>query len=158
MTPPDRVPDRPRTDGEVPPGPSDVPDGSLGAGGSEKPPAGPEKPSAELAIDGLATYAGELRGKGVLTLHLSDAARARLTLDYRRDNRLVLAVDSTAGLRLSADDTLELSGGLTHDVLNRDLHGRVKARLSLSRDLTAELEQEFGSDGPDTSLSIKLRL
>lgn len=123
----------------------------------ERRPAAPPDPVAELRVRAETDHAGEIRGKGTLTLFLSDAARARVSVDYRRGNRLVLAVDSRAGIRLGADDTLTLSGGLSRDLFDRELTGHVSAELELSRNLVAELEQEFGADGPTTSVHLRLR-
>ncbi|MFQ5890205.1 MAG: hypothetical protein ACE5JR_09145 [Gemmatimonadota bacterium] len=112
----------------------------------------------ELEVKGSTDFAGRFTGKGRLTLHISDATKALVGLDYRRPDRLVLNLHSTAGLKLSADDTLTLSGGLTHDLLNQRLGGKVSARLKIANSLGASIEQEFGQSGPRTSLSVKLRL
>lgn len=115
-------------------------------------------PKAELAIEGTSDFRGTLRGKGTLTLFLSDAARAQLAVDYRDPDRLTLTLNSQGGIRLSADDTLELSGGLSRNLLNQELRGNVRARLRIARDLAAELRQEFGAAGPKTSMSLRLRI
>lgn len=115
-------------------------------------------PQAELEISGSADFGGALRGKGQLTLYLSDAARAQVGLDYRDPDRILLSLSSRAGIRLSADDSLELSGGLSRDLVNQELKGNVQARLRLARDLDARLEQEFGGSGPKTSMTLRLRL
>ncbi len=115
-------------------------------------------PKAELEISGSADFRGALRGKGQLTLFLSDAARAQVGLDYRNPDRILLSLTSRAGIRLSADDSLELSGGLSRDLMNQELKGHVQARLRIARDLAAQLEQEFGGSGPKTSMTLKLRL
>lgn len=115
-------------------------------------------PKAELEITGSSDFQGDLRGKGQLTLFLTDVARAQVAVDYRSPERIVLSVESRAGIRLSADESLELSGGLTRNLVNQELRGNVKARLRVSRDLDAQVQQEFGSSGPKTSMAIKLRL
>lgn len=112
----------------------------------------------ELEIRGSTDFTGRLAGRGKLTLHVSDAAKASIGVDYRNADRLVLSLDSTAGLRLSADDSLTLSGGLTHDLLNREFGGKVSARIRLSDRLGATIEQEFGRKGAVTSLDVRLRL
>lgn len=116
-----------------------------------------DAPVAQLKMSGRTDHSGDVRGKGTLTLFLSDAAEARIALDYRADNRLRIAVDSEAGIRLSADDTLTLGGGLERDLLRNETNAFVRAELELAKDLTAELEQEFGTDGPTTSIALKLR-
>lgn len=115
-------------------------------------------PKAELQIRGSSNFQGDIRGRGQLTLFLSDATRADVTLDYRNPNQILLNVGSRAGIRLSADDTLTLSGGLNRNLVNQELRGNVKAQLKIGRDLAAELEQEFGASGPKTSMSLRLKL
>lgn len=114
--------------------------------------------TVELELEGRTTVAGRFRGSGALTLFLSDATKAKIGLDYRSPDRILLTVESTGGIRLSADDTLTLSGGLTRDLVNREIAGEVKARLKLARDLQADIEQTFGGRGPTTSVTVKLRL
>lgn len=113
---------------------------------------------AELEVSGVTDFRGSFKGKGSLTLYLSDAAKAKVALDYRGPDRVLLSVESEAGIRLSADDTLTLSGGLSRDLVNQEIRGHVKAKLKLSRDLAAEIEQEFGASGPRTSVAVKLKL
>ena len=112
----------------------------------------------ELKISGSSDFEGRIAGKGTLSLELSDAAEARVLFDYREDRRLRLGVESKVGLRLGADDTLLLSGGLTRELLNQELEGRVSARLKLARDLDVEMEQAFGPRGGKTSMSLLVRL
>lgn len=118
---------------------------------------GDPDPVAELELSGLTDHAGEIRGKGTLTLFLSDAAEASVSVDYRRDDRLVVGIESETGIRLGADDSLTLSGGLSRDLFSREIEGHVTAELELARDLEVELEQEFGTDGPRTSVALELR-
>jgi hypothetical protein len=117
-----------------------------------------DDPKAELELRGATTAKGQFKGKGTLTLFLSDAARAKIGLDYRSPDRILLSIESTGGIRLSADDSLVLSGGLTRDLVNGEIGGEVKARLKIARDLQAEIEQEFGASGPKTSVAVKLRI
>jgi hypothetical protein len=115
-------------------------------------------PKVELRLKGSTNLAGEFTGKGELRIQISDAAKARLLLDYRRADRITVSVDSTAGIALSADDTLTLSGGLTRDVVNNAFGGKISAELEISKDLRAELEQSFGAAGARTSFELRLKL
>ena len=115
-------------------------------------------PVAELQVDGSTSFRGRFRGKGRLTLFLRDATQAKIALDYRSPDSLLLSVESTAGIRLSTDDSLTLSGGLSRDLINREMRGKVGVKLKIARDLAAEIEQEFGASGPKTSVSVTLRL
>lgn len=115
-------------------------------------------PPVELRIKGDTDLSGEFRGKGEFTLHVSDAARARFLLDYRRPDSLTVTLESTVGIQLAADDSLTLSGGLSRDVFNGQVKGHVSARLRITKDLSAELEQSFGPSGPKTSFELKVRL
>lgn len=112
----------------------------------------------ELEVKGSTDFSGRVAGQGRLTLQVSDAASASVGVDYRNADRLLLSLESTAGLRLSADDTLTLSGGLTHDLLNQELGGRVRARLKIDKRVSASLEQRFDRRGPATSVELRITL
>jgi hypothetical protein len=86
------------------------------------------------------------------------AAKAKLVVDYKRPDSIVVSLDSTVGIKLSADDSLVLSGGLTQDLVNGEVKGRVSAHLRIAKDLSAELEQRFGASGPVTSFELRLKL
>ena len=111
-----------------------------------------------LEVKGSTSFNGEFRGSGQLRFDISDAARARIGLDYRSPEDVRLRIDSTVGFKLSTDDSLTLSGGLTRDLANGEVTGEVSARLRIAKDLDVTIEQEFGSSGPKTSLALKLTL
>ena len=109
-----------------------------------------------LEVKGSTNFAGEFRGSGQLRFDIRDAARARIGLDYRNPEDIRLRIDSTVGIKLSSDDSLTLSGGLTRDLANGEFRGEVSARLRIAKDLDVSIEQEFGSGGPKTSVALKL--
>ena len=111
-----------------------------------------------IEVKGSTDFAGEFRGKGQLRFDISDAAQAKIALDYRSPERILLQIESSVGIKLSGDDTLTLSGGLTRDLVNQELSGEVSARLKIAKDLDVTIEQEFGGSGPRTSVALKLTL
>lgn len=104
----------------------------------------------QLRLRGDGDFAGEFRGDGRLIFAFSDATRASLEVDYSSPDELVVAMETTTGLTLSADDSLELSGGLSWDRVERELEGEVEAELRVGRDLGVVVRQEF-VPGPDTT-------
>lgn len=110
----------------------------------------------ELRLEGETVEGGEIEGRGTLTFHVDDASRASLRVDYSSPDELVLSLRSRAGLRLSADDSLVLTGGLERQVALGVTEGEVGAELRLGRGRRVSVEQEFGP-GPDrTSLEVSL--
>ncbi len=109
-----------------------------------------------LEIRGSTNFAGEFTGSGQLRFDISDAARAKISLDYRSPDEMIVRIESTVGFKLSGDDTLTLSAGLKRDLINREFSGEVSARLRIAKDLDVRIEQEFGSSGPKTSVVFKL--
>lgn len=110
----------------------------------------------ELEFEGEAEAGGEIEGSGTLTFHVDDASRAELAVDYSSPDEVVLSLRSRAGLELSADDSLVLTGGLERQVGLDRTAGEVGAELRFGRGRSVTVEQEFGP-GPDrTSLEVSL--
>lgn len=114
------------------------------------------KDRVEIRLRGESEAGGEIEGSGRLTLHVADASRASLEIDYSSPDEILVALRSRAGLRLSADDTLTLTGGVEREVGLGRTEGEVGAELRIGRDHRVKLEQEF-RPGPDrTSLEVSL--
>ena len=103
-----------------------------------------------LRLRGAGDFDGEFRGTGQLSFAFSDATRASLKVDYSLPDELVVAMETSTGLELSADDSLVLSGGMAWDRVARELEGQVEAELRVARDLGVVLSQSF-EPGPDTT-------
>ncbi len=101
---------------------------------------------------------GELEGKGELVIEIGDATQASLTFDHVARDRLVLGIHSAVGLRLSKTGTLKLEGGAKKELLQGELSGEVRARLTLARAVDVTVTQSFRASGPTTSLRVKVRL
>lgn len=104
----------------------------------------------KLKLRGAGDFDGEFRGTGQLAFAFSDATHASLEVDYSRPDELVVALGTTTGLELSADDSLVLSGGASWDRLAGELEGEVEAELRIGRDLGVVLGQSL-EPGPDTT-------
>lgn len=112
--------------------------------------------TVELELEGESEAGGEIEGSGTLTFHVGDASRASLRVDYSSPDEVVLSLRSRAGLELSADDTLTLTGGLERQLGLDRTSGEVGAELRFGRGRSVTVEQEFGP-GPDrTSLEVSL--
>lgn len=104
----------------------------------------------KLKLRGNGDFDGEFRGTGRLSFAFSDATRSSLDVDFSSPDELVVAMATTTGFELSADDSLVLSGGLSWDRLDRELEGEVEAELRIARDLGVVVSQSF-EPGPDTT-------
>lgn len=110
----------------------------------------------KLRLRGASDFDGEFRGRGQLSFAFSDATRSELQVDFEGPDELVVSLETTTGLRLSADDSLVLSGGMSWDRLDRQLEGEAEAELRIGRDLGVVLSQSF-EPGPDaTRLDVTL--
>lgn len=103
-----------------------------------------------MKLRGGGDFDGEFHGTGQLSFAFSDATRSSLEVDYSTPDELVVALETTTGLRLSADDSLVLAGGLEWDRIAEELEGEVEAELRIGRDLGVVVTQTF-VPGPDTT-------
>jgi hypothetical protein len=115
-------------------------------------------PVCRLDVEADAPFGGELKGKGELVLEIGDATRATLTFDHGARDRLVLGLHSKVGLRLSKSGTLTLEGAGRKDVLQGELEGEVRARLTVARSVDVSVEQRFRPSGPTTRLEVRIRI
>ena len=98
---------------------------------------------------------GRITGKGCLKLDFA-ATSFSLDMDYKSSDKIVLNLSGSQGVKLSADSTLKLSGGLTYDMVNRDWQGEVGMKLVISKAVAAQLEQELKGRGSKTRLSVTI--
>lgn len=113
-----------------------------------------EKRNIRLQVSGQRNVEGELAAKGELEFRIADASKASIHVDYREDDRLLLGIRSSAGMRIGADRSLKLAGGIDYDLASEEWKGEVEARLELGRAAEVRIEQEFGSNGAATSVAL----
>jgi hypothetical protein len=115
-------------------------------------------PARRLDVEAEAPFGGELKGKGELIIDIGDATQASLTFDHGARDRLVLGLHSKIGLRLSKTGSLTLEGAGRKDVLQGEIEGEVRARLTVARSVDVSVEQRFRSSGPTTRLQVRIRI
>jgi len=116
----------------------------------------PDPEKVEIRLKGESDADGEIEGTGTLTLHVADASRASLEIDYSSPDEVLLSLSSRAGIHLSADETLILTGGVERQIALDETSGEVGAELRFGRGQKVKVEQEF-RPGPDrTSLEVSL--
>lgn len=92
------------------------------------------------------SHSGRFSGSGELTLTLN-AASATLRVDYQNPDYMIFHLSGSQGVKIGADRSLTFMGGLSYDVLSRDLEGRFALQLKVHRNLAATLTQTFAPDG-----------
>lgn len=113
-----------------------------------------QDPTIRLKISGERDVEGDLSTKGEIEFRIADASKASFHFDYREDNRLVLGIRSTAGLKIGGATELTLSGGIQHDLAVEEWKGNVRVDMEFGRNVQAMIEQEFGPKGPTTSVAL----
>ncbi|MDP2530717.1 MAG: hypothetical protein Q8W51_13405 [Candidatus Palauibacterales bacterium] len=111
-----------------------------------------------LDVEAEAPFGGELKGTGELIIDIGDATQASLTFDHGARDRLVLGLHSKVGLRLSRTGSLTLEGAGRKDVLQGEIEGEVRARLTVARSVDVSVEQRFRSSGSTTRLQVRIRI
>lgn len=110
----------------------------------------------ELRLEGSSVPGGEIEGSGRLLLHVADASTASLEVDYSSPDEVLVSLRSRAGIRLSADESLVLTGGLERQIGLDQSAGEVGAELRFGKGRRVKVEQEF-RPGPDrTSMEVSL--
>jgi len=114
----------------------------------------------EVQIDGPFPFGGKLKGKGQLTIQIGDATQMEMSVNYKPDGRLILGLGATTGISLRTDSSLKFSGGLTHDLMNRDLTGGfVGIKLKIGSRVSAKVLQSFQArTGSATSVTLRVQL
>lgn len=111
-----------------------------------------------LDVEAASSFGGELKGKGELVIQVGDATQATVTFDHSAKDHLVLGLRSAVGLRFSKTGSLSLEGAVRKDVLQGELSGEVRARLTLASTVNVTVQQRFRPSGSTTSLEVRIRL
>lgn len=110
----------------------------------------------EIRLEGTSEAGGEIEGSGKILLHVADASTASLAVDYSSPDEILVSLRSRAGIRLSADDSLVLTGGVERQIGFDRASGEVGAELRFGKGRKVKVEQEF-RPGPDrTSMEVSL--
>ena len=112
----------------------------------------------DFSLSGSKNEVGELRGAGKLMLEFSDVSKSSIKLDYSQSDKSLLEVDSSVGIKFSADNTLTFSGGLDYNFMNKKINGNLGAQLVISKDIAANIEQSFATAGNTTKLTLTIKL
>ena len=111
-----------------------------------------------VKLDGRFTERGTVWGRGELTIETDDATDVRMSVTADTGDSVVLRLESSRGFKLGADQSLNVSGGIRHDVLNDHLTGRAAVELEVSKSVAVSIQQQFDRAGGSTSAGMKIRI
>jgi hypothetical protein len=101
-------------------------------------------------------YLGQVTGKGSLKM-VTDATSLSFALNYLSEDKIILTLAGSQGIKLSADNKLKFSGSVSRDLVNRAWEGEYALRLEISKTVAARLSQEFTKKGTKTSAEITIK-
>jgi len=111
-----------------------------------------------VKLAGGLTQQGKVWGRGKLTIEADDATDVTMSVAAGTGDSVVLRLESRRGFKLGADRSLNVSGGIRHDVLNDQLTGRAAVELEVSKDVALHIQQQFDEAGGSTSAGLKIRI
>jgi hypothetical protein len=112
----------------------------------------------DLSMSGSKNEVGKFGGTGQIILSFKDISKSSLTFDYSHSDKVLLKVDSSVGIKLSADNTLTFSGGLNYDFMNKKINGNIGAQFIISKNIAAKIEQSFATKGNTTALTLTIKI
>lgn len=100
------------------------------------------------SVDETATeQTGALAGTGELSVDIQDISKTSIAVDYKEQDKVKVSVTSEAPIKLDADRSITLSGGINYDFLNKDITGNAGIDFVVSKDVAMSLEQSFNKSG-----------
>ncbi len=106
-------------------------------------------------VDETATqHTGVLAGNGMLTVDIKDINKTSIGVDYQDQDKLKVSLQSSETVKLSADDSLMLSGRIGYDVLNKAITGNAGINFEVSKDVKMSFDQSFNKTGNTISGKI----
>ena len=111
-----------------------------------------------VKLAGRVTEQGTIWGRGQLTIEAEDSADVTMSVTADTGDSVVLRLESRKGFRLGADRSLNVSGGIRHDVLNDRLTGRAAVELEVSKSVALDIQRQFDGAGGSTSAGLKIRV
>jgi hypothetical protein len=99
-------------------------------------------------VDETATqHTGVLAGNGTLTVDIKDINKTSIGVDYQDEDRLKVKLQSSETVKLFADESLTLSGGIGYNVLNKTITGNAGINFEVSKDIKMSFDQSFNKSG-----------
>lgn len=111
-----------------------------------------------MKLAGAVTEQGTIWGRGQLTIEADDSADVTMSVAADTGDSVILRLESSKGFKLGADQSLNVSGGIRHDVLNDRLSGRATVELEVSKSVALHVQQQFNDAGGSTSAGLKISL
>ncbi len=100
------------------------------------------------------TQTGSLAGTGDLSINIDDITKAALSVDYKEQDKVKISLSSSESIKLDADKSLTLSGGLNYDLFNKSITGKGGIDFVVSKEVAMSVEQSFNKTGNTISGKI----
>ncbi len=110
-----------------------------------------------LSLTAEETNKGSISGKGTIRLKI-DLTDLQFKLDYRKEDRLILNLTASQGIKISTSGTLTFSGDLSRDLVNRNWDGSVKIQLDMKKSVSAALQHSFSPKKKSIRFDLKINV
>jgi hypothetical protein len=111
---------------------------------------------ARIVVTGDLKTQGDVSGKGSLTFIISDASKASVLVDAKRNGTNV-TLASSVGLKIRKSATLDLSGSISKDLNRGGLDGDVGVKMKLPKGINVSVAHRFRPDDDRTSVKLTIR-
>jgi hypothetical protein len=110
----------------------------------------------KLVFTGALNGAGAITGKGALTLTVSDATKASVSVDAKPGSTYV-TLASSVGLKIRKSSTVKFNGKIAKDLNRSGVHGDVGVQMKLPKGVDVSVSHRFRPDDDVTSLKLTIR-
>jgi hypothetical protein len=112
----------------------------------------------KLTISGqIASAEGTITGKGGLKFEFP-TSNFKLSFDYSSPEKVIIGIAGEKQIKLSADDSLVLSGRLSKNLIDNALSGSVGLQIIINKNASVKLEQVISPDGFKTTLGFSIAI
>jgi hypothetical protein len=115
-----------------------------------------EQKPAKVVFSGDVSGRGGITGKGTLTLTISDATKASVSVDAKPGSTNVTLATSV-GLKIRKSSTIKVSGTVAKDLNKGGVDGDVAIQMKLPKGVDVSASHRFRPDDDVTSLKLTIR-
>lgn len=109
-----------------------------------------------VTFTGALSGQGNIAGRGTLTLTISDATKASVSVDAKPGSTHV-TLASSVGLSIRKSSTIDFSGTIAGDLNRSGIEGDIGVHMKLPKGVDVSVSHRFEPDDDMTTLKMTIR-